>query len=264
MTNITFSNMGAAGLGGGDGPFNAADPYVYLKLDGCDPLRSSTLADTQNPVWDEELMFNDVTDPASKILDIAIYDDDTFKDDKIGGYKLDLGTLIKTSDPQEMTVVVDDGFFKDATFTFTITTDGTWGNPPAEGRGDLTVRVIKCTGLDDADYAGTTDPYAYLQIEGMEAQQTSKKEGTINPEWDEEIVFEGIEKPLSKKLKITIYDDDTWSRDDKIGQCEIDLAGLVAGETKLYEEVVDTWLFGLVKQATLTFELTAPDWGNLP
>merc|ERR1712194_330268 len=113
---------------------------------------------------------------------------------------------------------------------------------------------------DDADFSGTTDPYVYLQIEGMESQQTEKKEGTINPEWNQEITFNEIEKPLSKTLKITIYDDDTFSRDDKIGFCEVDLAELKADEEKTYELGVDFALFGLIKQATLTFKLTAKGW----
>jgi len=262
MTTITFSKMRAQNLGGGDGPFNAADPYVYLQLDGCEPLRSATIDNTQEPFWEDALTFEGVSSPASKILEIAIYDDDTFKDDKIGGYKLDLGTLAMTADPQELTVVVDDGVFSDASFTFTIQTDGSWGNPPPDNLGNLVVKIAKCTGLDDADYAGTTDPYCYLQIDGSEAQQTSKKEGTINPEWDEELTFENIQNPLSKTLKITIYDDDTWSRDDKIGQCEVDLAELMANEEKTFELGVDFWLFGLVKQATLEFTLTAVEWGN--
>lgn len=215
-----------------------------------------------NPEWNEVMMLENVENPAAKVLKITIYDDDMFKDDKMGACTFDLGTLIQTDEPQEFTVIVDDGILTDSTLTFQIKLDGTWGNPPPEAVGDLVVKVIKCTGLDDADYAGTTDPYAYLTIEGCEAQQTEKKEGTLNPEWDQELVFTGIEKPLSKTLKIAIYDDDTWSRDDKIGSCEVDLAELKANEEKNYEVCVDTMLFGLMKQATLTFTLTPQGWGN--
>jgi len=239
-----------------------ADPYVYIKLDGHDPLRTATVNNDDNPEWNEILTFEGVENPAAKELDIAIYDDDTFKDDKMARFTLDLGTLKWTDEAQEFEVVVVDGYFSDSKLFFTVKLDGTWGNPQPEGNGDLLVRVISCTGLDDADYAGTTDPYVYLEIDGKEPQQTSKKEGTVNPEWNEEIVFEDIEKPLSKTLKMTIYDDDTWSRDDKIGYCEVDLAELLPNQTTPYEKTVDWMFLGLIKQATLTFELESKAWGN--
>merc|ERR1712187_128969 len=195
-------------------------------------------------------------------MKIRIYDDDWGKDDKIGECSLDLGTLIATGDAQEFEKIVDDGVFSDATIKFTVQTDGSWGNPDG-GSGNLTVLVKSCSGLDDADFAGTTDPYAYLQIEGCDSQQTDKKEGTINPEWEQELTFEGIENPLSKTLKIKIYDDDTWSRDDKIGECEVDLSELKMGEgPKDYDMGVDFMLFGLIKTASLKFTLEADGWGD--
>lgn len=262
MTSIQFFMMSASNLASADGPINSVDPYVYIQLEGCDPLRSATVSSDQNPEWNEVMTFESVENPAAKVLSIAIYDDDMFKDDKMGGCKLDLGTLMQTDEPQEFTVVVDDGILSDSTLTFQIKLDGSWGNPQPDNVGDLVVNVIKCTGLDDADFSGTTDPYVYLQIEGCEPQQTEKKEGTINPEWEQELTFEGIAAPLSKTLKITIYDDDSWSRDDKIGYCEVDLAELKANEEKEYEVGVDFALLGLVKTATLFFTLKPQGWGN--
>jgi Ca2+-dependent lipid-binding protein len=262
MTDIEFFMIRASNLESDDGPLNKSDPYVYIQLEGCEPLRSATVESSLNPEWNEVLTFSGVVNPAAKVLDIAIYDDDTFKDDKIGGYKLDLGTLMQTDEPQEFEVVVDDGWFSNATLTFTVKLDGTWGNPPPSKTGDLSVKVIKCVGLEDADFGGTTDPYVLLKIDGCDDLLTDKKEGTINPEWDQELTFEGIQEPLSKTLKIRIYDDDTWSRDDKIGECEVDLAELKASEEKEYEVVVDMALFGLLRKATLSFTLKAQGWGN--
>lgn len=70
---------------------------------------------------------------------------------------------------------------------------------------------------------------------------------------------------MSKTLKIVIYDHDTFSRDDKIGACEVDLADLkMDAGPKDYELPVDWCLFGLMKQAVLSFSLEADGWGNLP
>jgi Ca2+-dependent lipid-binding protein len=262
MTSIQFFMVKAENLKDADGPFNGTDAYVYIEMSGRVALRTGTVQGSEAPEWMETLNWDGVEKPASQVVDITVYDDDVFKDDKIGHCRLDLGTLIQTDEPQEFTMTVDEGFFWDATLTFQITTDGSWGNPP-DNVGDLVVRVIKCSGLDDADYHGTTDPYAFLQIEGCESLQTDKAEGTINPEWDQELTFTGIPAPLSKTLKITIYDDDTWSRDDKIGYCEVDLADLVASEEQSFEITVDTMFFGLLNQATLSFTLKAEGWGNL-
>jgi len=211
------------------------------------------------------LPFTQVTSPASKVRNIRVYDEDWGRDDNIGEFNLDLGKLVQTSEPQSFDVVVDAGIFSNAHLEFEIITDGGWGNP--EGNvGGLEVFIKSCTGLDDADFSGTTDPYVYMQIEGCEPLQTETKEGTINPEWMEWKTFESIEHPLSKTLKIKIYDDDTWSRDDKIGECEVDLADLCVGEeSKDYEVGVDFALFGLIKTATLSFSLKrGGDWGNFP
>eukprot|EP00929_Paragymnodinium_shiwhaense_P100275 TRINITY_DN624_c0_g1_i3.p1 TRINITY_DN624_c0_g1~~TRINITY_DN624_c0_g1_i3.p1 ORF type:complete len:264 (+),score=89.18 TRINITY_DN624_c0_g1_i3:71-862(+) len=261
MPDIKVTVKSATNLKNADGPFSGSDPYVYLKLDGCDPLKTSTVSSSSDPEWNEELTFEGVEKPGAKVLEIGVYDDDTFKDDKIGSFKLDLGKLIATSDPQDFDVIVDDGVFSDGKLQFSITTDGSFGNPEG-GCGNLSVMVKTCTGLDDADFSGTTDPYCYVQIEGCEPQQTDKKEGTVNPEWNQELTFEGIENPLSKTIKFTIYDDDTFSRDDKIGYCEVKLSDLMMNEGQDFELGVDFMLFGLVKQATLAFSLTPDGWGN--
>merc|ERR1719223_1824830 len=130
MTSVQIFLMKAENLGGGDGLGMAADPYVYIKLEGCDPLRSATVANDRNPEWNEIMLFENVESPASKELDICLYDDDTFKDDKMAQFKLDLGTLIQTDEPQEFNIVVVDGYFSDSTLTFSVKTDGSWGNPP--------------------------------------------------------------------------------------------------------------------------------------
>jgi len=260
MATIKVNVVRATNLADNDGPFNGSDPYVYITLDGCEAQRTATSSGS-DPEWNEELTFEGVESPASKVMNIRIYDDDWGRDDKIGDFNLDLGKLPCSGDPQEFNVVVDDGIFSDANLEFTVQTDGTFGNPEG-GMGNLTVLVKSCTGLDDADFSGTTDPYALVSIDGCDSQQTEKLEGTINPEWNQELNFE-IENPLSKTLKIKIYDDDTWSRDDKIGECEVDLAELKMGEgSKDYELGVDFALFGMIKTATLSFTLTWDGWGN--
>jgi len=261
MATISITVISAGPLEGEDGLWSKSDPYVYLTLDGCDSQQTDTVSNDNTPEWNQTLTFEGVEDPATKTLTLKVYDEDSWRlDEKIGQCTLQLGMLQATPDPQEFELVCDEGFIRDATIKFTVQTDGSWGNPPG-GVGKLKVNIGDCSGLDDADFTGTTDPYAYVQIDGCDAQQTEKKEGTINPDWNQDLFFE-VENPLTKIVKITIYDDDTFSRDDKIGYCEVPLNELKVGAGEVpYEKTVDWRFLGLVKQATLRFSLEADGWG---
>mmetsp|Transcript_91752 Transcript_91752/g.285996 ORF Transcript_91752/g.285996 Transcript_91752/m.285996 type:complete len:264 (+) Transcript_91752:68-859(+) len=262
MTTLSINVVSAGPLEGEDGLLSKSDPYVYISIDGCDSQQTDTVQNDNTPEWNQTLTFEGVEEPCTKIVSFKIYDEDSWRlDEKIGACTLQLNTLQATPDPQEFEMVCDEGWLKDATIKFSVQTDGSWGNPPG-GTGALRVNIGDCTGLDDADFSGTTDPYAYVQIDGCDAQQTEKKEGTINPDWNQDLNFE-VENPLTKTLKITIYDDDTWSRDDKIGYCEVPLSELKMGAGEVaYEKTVDYCFMGLVKQATLRFSLEATDWGS--
>jgi len=252
------------GLGGG-----ASDPYVYLTIDGCDAQRTSTQEDRLNPEWNEELTFEGIQKPGSQIMKIAVYDDDTLGDDQLGSAELDLGTLLNTGDPQDFEFTVDrhgpGGIFGKATLYLSVTTNG-WGNPPDDdGAGNLTIMVKNCTGLDDEDGlgGGASDPYVYLTIDGCDAQRTSTQEDRLNPEWNEELTFEGIQKPGSQIMKIAVYDDDTLG-DDQIGAAELDLGTLLNVEDPQdLEFTVDRHgPGGIFGKATLYLSVTTNGWGN--
>jgi Ca2+-dependent lipid-binding protein len=246
-------------------PGGSSDPYVVIKLmegdEQLDKKQTKAVSNDTNPEFDEKFKFKDIEHPARCKLKFEIWDSDIGRDDKIGHGHFHLGELEMTEDSQKFDVVVDGGYFVDAKLHFVITTDGTWGNPVG-GEGELYVKISKCEGLDDADYAGTTDPYAYICIGDCEPQQTTKKENTLNPEWDEEFTFT-IDKPLKRDINIKIYDDDSFARDDCIGEINFPLHKLKADKMKDLEKTIDMNWMGLVKGASLHFSLEAKGWGNL-
>jgi len=246
----------------------SSDPYVVVKL--CDEKevlhkkQTKAVSNDTNPKFDEKFKFKDVEKPADKKLKFEIWDSDIGRDDKIGHGHFSLGELVQSSEYQQFEVVVDGGWFVDAKIHFEVCTDGSWGNPANGHKGELVVTIKKCEGLDDADYAGTTDPYAYITIDGCDPQQTSKKSGTLNPKWNEEFTFR-VKHPLKKKIHIKVYDDDGFSRDDCIGEIDYDLNKIKMGQgPKELEKTIDMNWMGMVKGATLYFTLEAKDWGNLP
>jgi Ca2+-dependent lipid-binding protein len=246
----------------------SSDPYVIVKLCDHDEVlhkkQTKTVNNDTNPEFDEKFKFKEVEKPADKKLKFEIWDSDVGRDDKLGKGHFSLGELVQSEEYQQFEVVVDGGWFTDAKIHFEVCTDGTWGNPANGHKGDLKVVIHKCEGLDDADYAGTTDPYAYITIDGCDPQQTSKKSGTLNPKWEESFDFR-VKTPLDKKIHIKVYDDDGFSRDDCIGSIDFELNKLKFGQgVKELEKTIDMNWMGMVKGATLYFSLEAKDWGNLP
>jgi len=247
-------------------PGGSSDPYVIVRLcegdEEYDKKTTKVVSNDVNPEFDEKFKFKSIDHPARCKLKFEIWDSDIGIDDKIGHGHFHLGNCEKTEDEQNFSVVVDGGYFVDAKIKFSITTDGTWGNP-VDSKGKLLVNILKCEGLDDADYAGTTDPYAYITIGGCDPQQTEKQSNTLNPEWNQEFEFE-IEKPLTHDIHIKVYDDDGFSRDDCIGHIDFPLYKLKEGKRKHLEKTIDMNWMGMVKGATLHFELEAVDFGGWP
>jgi|Transcript_8269 Ca2+-dependent lipid-binding protein len=245
-------------------PGGSSDPYVIVKLCEGDKVedkkQTKTVNNNVNPEYDEKFKFKDIDHPARHKLKFEIWDSDIGRDDKLGHGHFHLGECEKTSEEQNFSVVVDGGYFVDAKIKFSITTDGSWGNP-VDAKGTLLVNILKCEGLDDADYAGTTDPYAWVKVGGCDdTQQTEKQENTLNPEWNQELTFE-VDKPLKHDITIKVYDDDGFSRDDCIGTITVPLYKLKDGKRKHYEKTIDMNWMGMVKGATLHFELEAQGWG---
>lgn len=69
-------------------------------------------------------------------------------------------------------------------------------------------------------YIGTSDPYVKLQ-HGKYKARSSVVNRNLNPVWNEKFVFQV--KDLSLPLVIRVYDHDTFSSDDFMGQGLIDL-----------------------------------------
>merc|ERR1712107_297447 len=90
---------------------------------------------------------------------------------------------------------------------------GVAGNPKA-----LTVWLKRARGLADTDGlgAGSTDAYCVLKLTdadgnlvGCKKESTVIEDGGSDPIFNEQIDFEGLEKPCTYTLKVTVMDKDT-------------------------------------------------------
>ncbi|CAK8531128.1 unnamed protein product [Lathyrus sativus] len=89
--------------------------------------------------------------------------------------------------------------------------------------GMLKVKVIKGTNLAIRDIK-SSDPYVVLSL-GTQTIQTSVVKSNLNPVWNEEHMLSVPED--YGQLKLKVYDHDTFSADDIMGEADIDLQSLI-------------------------------------
>ncbi|XVF50472.1 hypothetical protein PTKIN_Ptkin04bG0104200 [Pterospermum kingtungense] len=85
--------------------------------------------------------------------------------------------------------------------------------------GLLRIRIKRGVNLAVRDVR-TSDPYVVVKM-GRQKLKTSVIDKDVNPEWNEDLTL-SITDP-SVPVKLTVYDHDTFSKDDKMGDAEIDI-----------------------------------------
>ncbi|XP_039017431.1 ADP-ribosylation factor GTPase-activating protein AGD12-like isoform X1 [Hibiscus syriacus] len=89
--------------------------------------------------------------------------------------------------------------------------------------GLLKIKVVKGTNLAIRDMM-TSDPYVLLTL-GKQTVQTTVISSNLNPVWDEELM---LSVPNNyRAVKLQVYDHDTFSADDIMGEAEIDIQPLI-------------------------------------
>ncbi|EPS70992.1 hypothetical protein M569_03763 [Genlisea aurea] len=111
--------------------------------------------------------------------------------------------------------------------------------------GMLKVKVIRGTNLAIRDML-SSDPYVILTL-GHQKAQTSVIPSNLNPIWNEELMLSVPQDYGS--IKLQVYDHDTFSADDIMGEAEIDLqpmitaASLASGDVgMLCDMQIGKWL----------------------
>ncbi|XP_012068644.1 probable ADP-ribosylation factor GTPase-activating protein AGD11 isoform X2 [Jatropha curcas] len=96
--------------------------------------------------------------------------------------------------------------------------------------GLIKVNVVKGTNLAVRDVV-TSDPYVILAL-GHQSVRTRVIKNNLNPVWNESLML-SIPEHIPP-LKVLVYDKDTFSTDDFMGEAEIDIQPLVSA-AKAYE-----------------------------
>ena len=104
--------------------------------------------------------------------------------------------------------------------------------PSKEQNRLLAVSVVSARGLKAMDISGASDPYVSFSVGGgkhgdRRRAQSKVVSKTLNPEFNEEVKIRLSEKELAgEDLLVQVWDHDTFSLDDLIGEVTIPLANL--------------------------------------
>ncbi|RWR81840.1 putative ADP-ribosylation factor GTPase-activating protein AGD13 [Cinnamomum micranthum f. kanehirae] len=102
--------------------------------------------------------------------------------------------------------------------------------------GILKVKVIEGRNLAVRDFL-SSDPYVVVSI-GQQKAQTTVMKSNLNPVWKEDLMLSVPQNYGA--LKLQVFDHDTFSADDIMGEAEVDIQPLVTAATAF----VDVSMFG--------------------
>ncbi|XP_045923785.1 rabphilin-3A isoform X3 [Micropterus dolomieu] len=227
-----------------------ADPYVKLHLlpgaSKSNKLRTKTLKNTLNPVWNETLVYHGITDEemSRKTLRLSVSDEDKFGHNEFIGEtrvalkKLKFNQKKNFSVCLERVVQVKKAVGGSVRGMALYEDDLNEGDDSEErGRilvsltynsqqGRLIVGVVRCAHLAAMDSNGYSDPFVKICLKpdmGKKAKnKTQIKKKTLNPEFNEEFGYEIKHGELAKKtLDISVWDYDMGKSNDFIGGCQL-------------------------------------------
>lgn len=113
-----------------------------------------------------------------------------------------------------------------------------------EFMGLLKVKVVKGVNLAVRDML-SSDPYVVLTL-GQQTVQTTVVKSNLNPVWNEELML-SVPQQFGP-LKLRVFDHDTFSADDIMGEAEIDLQPLITsamafGDAEMFGNMqIGKWL----------------------
>ncbi|XP_072338966.1 rabphilin-3A-like isoform X1 [Scyliorhinus torazame] len=224
-----------------------ADPYVKIHLlpgaSKSNKLRTKTLRNTRNPVWNERLTYHGITedDMQKKTLRISVLDEDKFGHNEfIGETRVSLKKLKPNQAKNfniclERVVPAKRGSTSGSTRGMSLYEDEGEHGVDIEERGrilvsllynsqqgGLIVGIIRCVHLAAMDANGYSDPFVKICLKpdmGKKAKQkTQIKKKTLNPEFNEEFFYDIKHNDLAKKtLELSVWDYDIGKANDYIG-----------------------------------------------
>uniref|UniRef100_A0A673H3T1 Synaptotagmin-9-like n=1 Tax=Sinocyclocheilus rhinocerous TaxID=307959 RepID=A0A673H3T1_9TELE len=203
-----------------------SDPYVkiYLLPDRKTKHQTKVHRKTLNPVFDEVFLFPVAyADLPTRKLHFSVYDFDRFSRHDIIGQVVVDNFLDLVDFPRETKlcrdiqyVCSDNVDLGDLMFSLCYL--------PTAGR--LTITMIKARNLKAMDITGASDPYVKVSLmcdgRRLKKRKTSTKRNTLNPVYNEAIVFDVPPENIDQiSLLIAVMDYDRVGHNEVIGVCRV-------------------------------------------
>uniref|UniRef100_A0A4W4GER7 C2 domain-containing protein n=1 Tax=Electrophorus electricus TaxID=8005 RepID=A0A4W4GER7_ELEEL len=203
-----------------------SDPYVkiYLLPDRKTKHQTKVHRKTLNPVFDEVFLFPVAyAELPTRKLHFTVYDFDRFSRHDIIGQVVVDNFLDLVDFPRETKLCRDIHYVSsdnvdlgDLMFSLCYL--------PTAGR--LTITMIKARNLKAMDITGASDPYVKVSLmcEGrrLKKRKTSTKRNTLNPVYNEAIVFDVPPENIDQiSLLIAVMDYDRVGHNEVIGVCRV-------------------------------------------
>jgi hypothetical protein len=236
-----------------------SDPYCKFKL-GAEKFKSKVCTKTLNPEWKEQFDLH-VFEDQSHILEIEVWDRDYgSRDDFVGRCSVDLDDLAP-EETHRKTLQLESKEYDSGEITVLLTISGTtrYCFEESDGKmanghikkplkadyslsaimqslkgavdvGCLRVKVIKATGIQAADFGGTSDPFVVLELDNARVR-TETVYKTVEPEWDKSFTMKV--KDIHSLLEVTIFDEDKH-RNEFLGRVVIPLLSIQPGDRRWF------------------------------
>eukprot|EP00092_Neocalanus_flemingeri_P001913 GFUD01002043.1.p1 GENE.GFUD01002043.1~~GFUD01002043.1.p1 ORF type:complete len:1721 (-),score=424.93 GFUD01002043.1:78-4745(-) len=245
LTVMEAKNLQKADLMGGN-----PDPYVQVALNqNHKELKTKTVKNTQNPVWNDDFRFEiPLADISQKTLSLKVFDWDRLsKNDPIGEVQIPLWqvdfsqvnegwkNIQKMSAKPAQSQRPPSQQRRGSTSSFS-SDDEMKRSPNNIGRlkyslsyeaTSHTVVLIIHQGKNfkKADLTGKPDPYVLINLPngGMKEQKTKTIKNNPDPVWNETFRF-NIPDMNTKTLILQVFDWDMLSKNDPIGEIQIPLS----------------------------------------
>ena len=100
--------------------------------------------------------------------------------------------------------------------------------------GLIKVDIIRGTDLAVRDVM-SSDPYVMI-ILGHQSMKTKVIKNTLNPIWNERLML-SIPDPVPP-LKVLVFDKDTFTSDDRMGEAEVDIQPLISAAREYQSSII--------------------------